>query len=1479
MIRQVRACGGLAMFTLWGITLGWSQGFGDAPGQSSIPEGILKFGLYGKEWVDIGYAGKTADSGAVGSAGYVQMAQDAVIRWDTYAGDEVRGNTNNKILGNLTADGKVVFNNLLTIEKNLWAKDSLRLDGAGGSNLIKGNTAVGVGLKLGYGNTFAGSTTVPNGVISVMDNNHTNTFGITALMPATGTQLLAGTHTSPSLSWNTAFTRPLQWDSMTYNIPSTSVNFDDSKDCALDQFETWDNSATTCALFSGAQAAALQTAPDGSKVLPPGSYGDFSFLYQSNMTLGEGIYHFKSLTLNGAQARIPIWQPTGGRTQILVEGDVQLNQDQFMLRPASNATDFLKADTATNLEIKGGSVLLYSNGANVVLGQFTYVWGSVMAPNALIDVRYDSRLFGQALGKQIKVAQNFEGNNGRYIPFYPTKPKIGLVFSGGNLINEGSGGGTKVYPITFSMDHENGLPVKVYFHTNIRTPAQNGYANASDFTGVAKDSVEFPVGIVSVPFTKITVNQDNQFELDDYFDLVLDSVVNGRIDSVAANNSYALGIRNDDAPPVMEFVDTTTLTVSEALASQALATELSAASIVNATANVNRTARTGTMSSTIPATHTIGPGLTAGSLLLSWINDGIDEPNDTVRVALRTGSSMSVGKDSVKTIIITDDDASVKLAGGMQTVYSINEPSGALTATTTLKIPIVLAGVSGWPIPWSFALVPAGATGAQLDQDYSLAKSSGLIAAGALSDTLVLTIRNDIFDEGNEVVKLYFDPLMGATNHLDYSGKDTITVTINDNDGPIAQDDAVTIGENAPFGTVVKRLDELRTQSPDTTATYNWAFVNGADEASFNLVNDPVSGWVLTVKDTNAFDFELPDHDYTLNVRIFGVFHADTAQIQVTVTNVQENPIAPETAVSMVVENSFANTAVDTLFPGENSGWNLAWTIEGGTGASNFIVTTNASGAGVIQVKPGAVLDYEATKSQTLVLVLTNQSGLKDTTQVTVNLANVLEYTQVSITRTELGSGKVETNPKTIYINSDTFEMTWRIDGKDSNEVVKITKEGLTQVIRKFCDPTKDFCGADTLTVRKNTEKPVVTWEEYDPIGTLPRYTVETPRNPADTVIYFNDPTKVFGGKVTYVDSLGKIRTADFETPKIFKEGNKTTLTYTYTDIYGNTVKGSVVVLLDTTPPDVKILSPRDGIQVLVYNVDVVWTVDGITMDTLNRASLEGGENLVIRNYVDLAGNIGSDTVVVNLKIRKNDINVSLIEPLIVLDPKSISSIAKDYPTRKDEFYSLSVLNQKTLEEEEAAYGSSSKTHKVGMGQGRVYNGTRNVHLGPTLRIEAKFQPIGGLNGEGMQRGGTLADLLERTRDQGIADKDVLCGESMPADPVHTPIWTNRVQVEVQLFDNLGQYVDRFLVSLDSIPSQYLNDGGVGVFYFSLEPDKQDMKLKSSLGRALANGPYILRGIVKATSTYLYCSGEFKKGQRVGSTGTILNTFGYRRAE
>ncbi|HSQ42848.1 MAG TPA: hypothetical protein VLM37_11255 [Fibrobacteraceae bacterium] len=1343
--------------------------FGDGTdGTDSIPDALLEYGLFGEEWDSIGYEAKTSSYGVVGSDGYVYLSQGATIRGDLISLGQIIGNSNNTIgailsdttisgsdtavtkdtvEATVSANGKISFINVLDIVAgSIYTPDSISLNGAGGGNVIHGKTKTGAGIVIGANNTFTDTLTTVGSKIYA-NAYQSNTFGNQTVNMSSRDNLNAiEDDTLTSVKWSTDFECPSDYEPTGHEIPRTTLFVGDNN-CTTPANGYWNPT------YCDSTVSSVKTT-DAKYYLPPGSYGSLTMGYNSRIVLGEGIYYFKSIYMTGNTDSILVYQPSGARTQIFVQDTLQFNYMSALV----------PYDTADN---EGGTILLYYGGtASMVVKQSNVIWATIIAPDALVrfqnsDSNYYSKayLYGQVFAKQLWIGQDYEGNDGRYIPFYPTKPTVGVVSSGGNTITEGDSG-SKAFPVSFTLDHENGLLVTVYFHTQSRA-AGDGNADSLDYVGVS-DSVVFAIGDTVASYNGILVNGDETYEPDEYFDLVIDSVINA--DSSAVGTSYALGILNDDDPP---------------------------------------------------------------------------------------------------------------LADDMVTSYSVAEPD---TGKTTIKIPIVLAGASVEDIPWSIIVSSASSVSSG---DYTLTVYSGVIEAGSLSDTIVVAINSDIYDEPDEQLILVFDTTAGATDHVDLNGKDTITVTILDNDGPVAKDDSVSVMENVPAGTSVEYLENLYS-AQDTTATYTWTLLDTLDASIFQVAYDSSAGWILQIKDSTAFDYEAADHVFDVILVISGTYHCDTAHVVISVTNEEESPFAPAADTILIYENTAAGTSVDTILPEEYSGSGLVWTIVGGTGTENFVVTTTSSGAAIITVKDGAVLDYEADSVQTLTLILTNQSKYSDTTQVLILIQNVLEYSEVEITQVVTADDSVYTNPDTIWINNGEFDMSWTYDGQDTAEIVTITQDGETLVIRSYCDSTKDFCGVDTLVVRLNTTDPDIEWDDPDPTeDTVPKYTVVEQRDPGDTIIYVNNSDTVITGTVTYVDSSGDTVSIPFTGSGKLVEGEVATIYYTFTDPYGNTVTDSIAVMLDTVAPVVEIVTPEMYTTFYTYTADVVWTVDGVIMDTLNLASLQEGENWIVRSYMDLAGNVGTDSVLVYLELTGNNISINLTSPLVEPTEGDLTELASDYPNHNDnETFSFTVVNQTTMEEEELAWGESgSSIYPTESDAGFVYESSVDNHVGPTLAIEVKFQQVGGLNAEGESRGGTLADLLEWADEEGVSSDEVLCGESMPSDPDSVALWNNSLKLTVEIYDNIGQFLDNFTVKVDSIGSDYLNNDGFATFYFTLEPDQADGLLKDSRGRVYGNGAYILRGLVKAVSTYQFCAGEYEKGDQIKSSANLLKIFGYRRLE
>lgn len=530
-------------------------------------------------------------------------------------------------------------------------------------------------------------------------------------------------------------------------------------------------------------------------------------------------------------------------------------------------------------------------------------------------------------------------------------------------------------------------------------------------------------------------------------------------------------------------------------------------------------------------------------------------------------------------------------------------------------------------------------------------------------------------------------------------------------------------------------------------------------------------------------------------------------------------------------------------------------------------------------------IDFERTKDYPLTVIVSD-GLLADTVSILVKVTNVSEPIEVRIESVLVGDSLWGDDPDTVYTNVLKADLNGVITGSEItgsiDTLAKVTlKEGINRVGIRICTADKLICSADSVVILVNTKRPTVEFEHPKPdtsgIKNLVYEYVES-----DT-FFVNSPWAKIPGTLVLKNKKLELDTIEFNLNLIdykLKEGVNQVV-YSFTDDFGNKVTMNLVVVLDTTPPEVVIQNPIEKQIFRVYNIDVDWTVEGETMDTLTRASISSGANRIVRSAMDRAGNIGSDTVNVILKLSGADVAIDLVKPVVMLKPEDVEEAFAVNPPRKDERFTLSVVNQLTDQEDEVAYGTSDgkNVRPKKVGEGRTYSTQgKNAHVGPTLRIEVKLQSVGGINGAGSQRGGTLRELMEWAASNEVEPEDALCGEDIPESMWDSlPLWRNQVKVETQFYDNLGQFVDQYTVSADSVGPQYLDDGGMATFNLSLSPDKSSKSLKDSRGRTMATGAYLVRGVVNATSTYLWCAGQYKQGDKIKSTENILKGFGYRR--
>ena len=153
-------------------------------------------------------------------------------------------------------------------------------------------------------------------------------------------------------------------------------------------------------------------------------------------------------------------------------------------------------------------------------------------------------------------------------------------------------------------------------------------------------------------------------------------------------------------------------------------------------------------------------------------------------------------------------------------------------------------------------------------------------------------------------------------------------------------------------------------------------------------------------------------------------------------------------------------------------------------------------------------LDYEKEKSYVIKVYVTD-GEFSDTTDITIKVGNVVEKSEVEITRVEAGdSVYIKPKNKTIYTNQEVITVEWKQDGKPMSSLDTL-KEGCQIITKSYKDKSKDVAGSDSIEVCFSKSAPVVDIDtkrikvEADNI-----YTIVEGVDKKDSSVYVNDKTK-----------------------------------------------------------------------------------------------------------------------------------------------------------------------------------------------------------------------------------------------------------------------------------------------------------------------------------------------------------------------------------
>lgn len=362
---------------------------------------------------------------------------------------------------------------------------------------------------------------------------------------------------------------------------------------------------------------------------------------------------------------------------------------------------------------------------------------------------------------------------------------------------------------------------------------------------------------------------------------------------------------------------------------------------------------------------------------------------------------------------------------------------------------------------------------------------------------------------------------------------------------------------------------------------------------------------------------------------------------------------------------------------------------------------------------------------------------------------------------------------------------------------------------------------------------------------------------------------KIGDYEVSYmIDSCTKVTYSVDDNKKIVKnkEGNIAyTISYEYTDDFGNKASANVEIIFDNISPKVVILEPF-GMETFNTNaIPVKWTVNGEVQDTLTLQRLEKGVNYVIRRYVDKAGNEAADTVWVIMKEAK-DIDITIIHP--------VTEINKD---KVDEFYSTGEKYD------------PKKPYKVTMVNPKDDSLPETIGIG--FKIDIALPSVSATGNVS-----TLSDIIKNDKIP-IDDKGNVVGASNLSIPVeeyinenctddfkqdynkngtNIPLYNVKYNLHLWIYTSNANYVNDFEINYDIDSKTEANEASIANFVIDWVPGK-DGNVKAKNQHSLGTGAYLVKLYSKSTAIYRCGFKNQKAGDKITKKEYNLKSFGYKR--
>ncbi|HEX6184662.1 MAG TPA: Calx-beta domain-containing protein [Pyrinomonadaceae bacterium] len=521
-------------------------------------------------------------------------------------------------------------------------------------------------------------------------------------------------------------------------------------------------------------------------------------------------------------------------------------------------------------------------------------------------------------------------------------------------IAEGNSGAT-AFEFTVTLSHVSVSAVSVNYATSDGTATTAG----SDYNA-ASGTLNVPAGSTSGTVS-VQVNGDTTFESNETFNVTLSGATNATISDAAGLGT----ITNDEASSTFQF-SSATFAVGEAGPTATITVNRTGSTAGGVSVNYatsNGTAASGSDYTAASGTLNFAAGDDIETFTVAVTEDTLDEPNETVNLALSSPVGGALGATNTATLTINDNDDPPTFQFSAAT-YSVAESGGTATITVTRT-----GGTNGG------VTVNYSAFGGTAGPDFTATSGTLTFGVGETSKTFDVAILEDTLDETDETVNLGLNsPVGGAlgtqnttavltiTDNDDQptfqlssatyavgeaDGKATITITrTGGTNGGVSVRFTTSGGTATGGGSDYETIDSIITFAGETSLPIEVPIVNDASDETNETVtitlSAPGGGAALGTQKTATLTINDNDDPPTLSVNDVTVTEGTGGGVNATFTATLSATSGKTVTVNFATSDG---TAVGSPAPASDYGsMNGTLTFNPGQTSAEFVVTVFSDG-------------------------------------------------------------------------------------------------------------------------------------------------------------------------------------------------------------------------------------------------------------------------------------------------------------------------------------------------------------------------------------------------------------------------------------------------------------------------------------------------------------------------------------------------------